>query len=118
MDKNNLKSLLQQPPMDHSTAKRQVCMVSLSCSHGDLYQQALARDGYRCAITGLCDLASYEDSEEVRAMAAKLGITATTVTQAAHIFPPSTHQGITGQNADSSKVLFTFSLSSLVTHTA
>jgi hypothetical protein len=54
--------------------------------------QALKRDGY-CAITGRCDAISFDNEVPAAVELVAQGLTgAPAVTQAAHIFPPSTNQ--------------------------
>jgi hypothetical protein len=56
--------------------------------------QALARDGYRCMLTGMFDRTSLKCNRELRQQCDDLpGATATTV-QACHILNESTMRGI------------------------
>ncbi|KDQ54118.1 hypothetical protein JAAARDRAFT_38731 [Jaapia argillacea MUCL 33604] len=81
-----LSYLLQEAPKNHSTAK----------------EKALIRDGYRCVLSGKFDTMSY-----VRNPAAlpffHASPSAVSPTQAAHIFPDSTNQGISGENEGGSE---------------
>jgi len=55
--------------------------------------QALARDGYRCMLTGMFDDASLDLSHELRELRAQAGAVRSTI-QACHILGESTMQNV------------------------
>jgi hypothetical protein len=69
----------------------------------DCFNQALARDGYRCMITGLYDTHSYDKFPEIKQEAMSYG-RRIVVTNASHIFPASTNQGTSGEQERGWKV--------------
>ena len=55
--------------------------------------QALLRDGYRCAISGVYDLQSCRDIDEIGAAAEALDNSLAGETEVAHIFSESAQDG-------------------------
>ena len=58
-----------------------------------MFDQALARDGYRCMITGMFDRGSLKRSAALRKIAESEGVNGVTI-HACHILNESTTQGI------------------------
>jgi hypothetical protein len=57
--------LMKESPKDYSTAKLQVCARHLVIRSVSVFcDQALARDGFRCLITGHVDMTSYDKYPE------------------------------------------------------
>ncbi|THH07530.1 hypothetical protein EW146_g9291 [Bondarzewia mesenterica] len=92
--KETFKYLLEDAPRDHRTVT----------------QLALIRDNFRCIVTGIHDKACCLKMPELNRMinAQQLPVTGT---QAAHIFPESTSQGISEMNEQGRKVRLLFSYS-------
>ena len=79
---------------DYRTAKRKVRIVSHHSFFALLlmFDQALARDGFRCIITGMIDQKSFEDNAALRDVTNRDGASIATV-NACHILNESTMQG-------------------------
>ncbi|OAX41603.1 hypothetical protein K503DRAFT_767536 [Rhizopogon vinicolor AM-OR11-026] len=60
------------------------------------FNQALARDGYRCMITGFYDTSSYDEFPEIKQEATSYGCRVV-VTDASQILPISTNKISGGQ---------------------
>lgn len=82
---------------DGRTARRRVCDSYLTVSSLTL-SQALARDGYRCMITGAIDRSSFTSNKALREISKRDGISVTWL-EASHIFSESTAQGIDSAGA-------------------
>jgi hypothetical protein len=67
------------------------------------FYQALARDGYRCVISRIYDTNSYQQYPEIAQVVTNQDLDVV-ATQAAHIFLPSTNQGISGDDEGGPKV--------------
>jgi len=63
-----------------------------------MFDQALARDGFRCIITGMINQKSLESSAALRGVAKRDGASMATI-KACHILNESTMQG-TGPDGD------------------
>ena len=72
-----------------------------------MFNQALARDGYRCMITGMIDETSLRHCADLRTIQKRGGTNAVTV-QTAHILNESTMQGTdpAGTSENSAEVSF------------
>ena len=69
------------------------CVYPTYCGFPAHTQQALARDGFRCMVTGLFDRTSMEKSPALKQLCVDLGATYTAV-HARHILSESTMQGV------------------------
>ena len=79
---------------DYRTSGRKVCIISHRPFFAPLlmFDQALARDGFRCIITGMFDSGSLKKSEAMRDMAKRDGANGVVICPC-HILSESTTQG-------------------------
>jgi len=95
---------------DYRASKRKVCIVSRRSFFALflMFDQALARDGFRCIITGMINKKSLQSNAALRDIAKRDGASTAQV-NACHILNESTMQGtdpagISGESAVTSKV--------------
>jgi len=95
---------------DYKASKRKVCIVSRRSFFALflMFDQALARDGFRCIITGMINETSLESNAALRDILKRDGASMATI-NACHILNDSTMQGtdpagISGESAVTNKV--------------
>ena len=102
-----IKDSMEVTGKDYRTAKRKVRIVSHRSFFALLliFDQALARDGFRCMITGMINRKSFESSAALRDVAKRDGASKTII-NACHILNESTMQGTdpAGISEDSSVI--------------
>ena len=91
-----IKEAMEADGKDHKTARRKVC-ISTSCAFSSptlILDQVLARDGFRCVLTGTFNMANLEENSELARMAEASPNFGVSTVVTCHILNESTMQGV------------------------